>query len=149
MKRNLEAVNCLGTHPAGIRLKGRETCWCNDPAATRCCSQLGLPRCCSRRRPAGVGPGASLAAAAVVLSGRGSSGAVSPLLLRAQGQLVAAKGLPALLSFPTRDGGACTEWHSDVCHLTPLLVCFPGYCLHQDHNRYTTAADRSRGIKDT
>lgn len=25
---------------------------------------------------------------------------------------------------------ACTDWHSNVFHLTPLIVSFPGYCSH-------------------
>lgn len=80
--------------------------------------------------------------------GDAPSWAESPLLQRAPGHLTAAKGLPALLSLPTGDCGGL-RWSTLIFRLTPLTVCFPGYCLHQDHNRDINTADWSGGIKDT
>lgn len=56
-----------------------------------------------------------------------------------------------LLSSPFLPGivGACAGRCSNIFRLTPLTVCFPGYCLHQDHNRDINTADWSGGIKDT
>lgn len=76
MKQKHEAVNCLSIHrkvydsSTDQSLSKKRPVAFIEPAVTSRCSRLWHRLCCSRQRPACMGPGASSEATAAVLSGR-------------------------------------------------------------------------------